>query len=256
MNRAISQALNILVVVAVIGFNALANSLPLNDRTTGQVAAQFDIYFMPAGYAFSIWGLIYLGLIAFAVYQALPGQRDNPRLGRIDLLFWLSSLANITWLVFWHYELFALSVLAMLTLLLSLIGIYQSLEVGRAGVTLAEKWLVHTPFSIYLAWVSVATIANIASLLDYLNWNGGGLSPVLWTVILLIIALAIGAAVSLPRADAAYLLVLVWSFIAIAVMQNETPLVMATAIVTALIALILAVSVFITGRRGWLPLSV
>lgn len=253
MNYIIRQVLNIVAVLAVIGFNGLANSLPLNGQTTGQVANRFDIYFMPAGYAFSIWGLIYLGLIAFAVYQVRPSQRDNSRLRRIDVLFWVSSLANIAWLVCWHYELFGYSVLAMLILLLSLIGIYQALEIGRTRVPLAEKWLVHVPFSIYLAWVSVATIANVAVLLDYLNWNGGGLSPVLWTVILLVVALAIGTAVSLPRADAAYLLVLVWSFIAIAVMQSEIPLVMITAIVTAIIAFILALGALITGRQNWLP---
>lgn len=252
MYRVVRQVFNIVAVLAVISFNGLANSLPLNGQTTGQVANQFDIYFMPAGYAFSIWGLIYLGLVAFAVYQVRPSQRDNPRLRRIDILFWLSSLANITWLVCWHYELFAYSVLAMLTLLLSLIAIYQTLEIGRTRVALAEKWLVHVPFSIYLAWVSVATIANIAVLLEYLGWNGGGLSPVLWTVILLVVALAIGAAVSLPRSDAAYLLVLAWAFTAIAVMQNETPVVMITAIVTAIIAFILALLVLITGRRAWL----
>jgi hypothetical protein len=91
----IRQFVNVLAVVAVLVVNGLANALPLNNQTTGEISDRFQVYFVPAGYVFSIWGLIYLGLLAFAVFQALPAQRDNPRLRRVGYLFAASCVANI-----------------------------------------------------------------------------------------------------------------------------------------------------------------
>ena len=125
----------------------MANALPLNGQSTGEISDRFQVYFVPAGYVFSIWGLIYLGLGAFAVYQALPAQREDPRLRRIGYLFALSCLANVAWLFLWHYEQFALTVVAMLPLLLSLIAIYLRLEIGRVRVPAIEEWLVRVPFA-------------------------------------------------------------------------------------------------------------
>ncbi len=244
------QLANILAVVATIVMNGLANALPLNGQTTGEISDRFQVYFVPAGYVFSIWGLIYLGLIGFAVYQGLPAQQGNPRLRRVGYLFSLSCVANIAWLFFWHYELFPLTLVAMLTLLVLLMVIYLRLEIGRAGVSPAEKWLVHIPFSIYLAWITVATIANVTTLLDFLNWGGWGLSPQAWAVIMLIAALGIASAVSLTRGDMAYMLVIVWAFAGIAVKQAGTPLVAGTAWVTAGLAVVmLVVGLLVKGRR-------
>lgn len=227
------QVVNVLAVVATIAINGLANALPLNGQTTGEISDRFQVYFVPAGYVFSIWGLIYLALVAFAVYQALPAQRDNPRLRRIGTLFALSCLANVVWLFLWHYEVFALTLIAMVALLLSLIAIYLRLEIGRAHVPAAEKWLAHVPFSIYLGWVTVATIANVTSVLDYANWDGWGISPEAWTVIMLVAGTAIAAAVGLTRADVAYMLVIVWAFVGIGVKHAGTPVVATAAWVTA-----------------------
>jgi benzodiazapine receptor len=244
------QWVNVLAVLAVIVINGLANALPLNGQTTGEISDRFQVYFVPAGYVFSIWGLIYLGLIAFAVYQALPSQRDNPRLRRIGYLFALSCVANIAWLFLWHYEIFPLTLVAMLSLLLLLIAIYLRLDIGRAQVSTAEKWLVHVPFSIYLGWITVATIANVTSLLDYLNWNGWGVSPEAWTVIMLVAGVAIASAVSLSRGDVAYMLVIVWAFAGIAVKHAGTPVVAtAASVTTALVALMLLVGLLFGGRR-------
>jgi len=168
--------INLLAVIVTIGVNGLANALPLNGQTTGEISDRFQVYFVPAGYVFSIWGLIYLGFTAFAVYQALPAQRDNPRLQRIGYLFALSCLANIAWLFLWHYEIFLLTLVAMVALLLLLVAIYLRLDINRVRVNRAERWLVHIPFSIYLGWITVATIANVTSVLDYLNWSGWGIS--------------------------------------------------------------------------------
>jgi hypothetical protein len=238
------QVVNVLAVLATIAINGLANALPLNGQTTGEVSDRFQVYFVPAGYVFSIWGLIYLALVAFAVYQALPAQRDNPRLRRIGTLFALSCLANVAWLFLWHYEVFALTLVAMVALLLSLIAIYLRLEIGRAHVSAAEKWLAHVPFSIYLGWVTVATIANVTSVLDYANWDGWGISPEAWTVIMLVAGTAIAAAVGFTRRDSAYMLVIVWAFVGIAVKHAGTPVVATAAWVTAAVvaAAIIAVS--------------
>jgi hypothetical protein len=116
---------------------------------------------VPAGYVFSIWGLIYLGLIAYAVYQALPAQAHNPDLRSIGYIFVLSSLANIGWILLWHYEVFPATVLVMSVLLVCLIGIYLRLDIGRKQVSNGMRWFVHLPFSIYLGWITVATIANV-----------------------------------------------------------------------------------------------
>lgn len=243
------QWVNVLAVMATLVINGLANALPLNGLTTGEVSDRFQVYFVPAGYVFSIWGLIYVALVAFAIYQALPAQRDSPRLRRIGYLFALSCVANIAWLFFWHYEVFPLTLVAMLSLLLLLIAIYLRLDIGRAQVSTAEKWLVHVPFSIYLGWITVATVANVTSLLDYLNWSGWGISPEAWTVIMLVAGVAIASAVSLTRGDVAYMLVIVWAFAGIAVKHAGTPVVATAAwVATALAALMLVVGWFFRKR--------
>jgi benzodiazapine receptor len=244
------QLVTVLAVVATIVMNGLANALPLNGQTTGEISDRFPVYFVPAGYVFSIWGLIYLGLIGYAVYQALPAQRGNPRLRRIGYLFGLSCVANIVWLFFWHYELFPLTLVAMIILLLLLIVIYLRLEIGQAQVPSAEKWLVHIPFSIYLGWITVATIANVTTLLYFLNWDGWGISSQAWAVIMLIVALGIASAVSLTRGDVAYMLVIVWAFAGIGVKQAVSPLVANAAWLTAVLAvLMLVVGVLAKGRH-------
>jgi hypothetical protein len=240
-------------VLATIAINALANIIPFNGQTTGEISDRFQVYFVPAGYVFAIWGLIYLGLVAFGVYQALSAQRENPRLRSIGWLFVLSCVANIAWIFFWHYEIFPLTLVVMLTLLLLLIVIYLRLDIGRTQVSAAEKWCVRVPFSIYLGWITVATIANVTDLLKYLNWSGWGISPEVWAVIMLIAGTIITALVILTRGDIAYGLVIVWAFIGIAVKQAATPLIANTAwVMTALVALLLVVG-FILGRRRELP---
>lgn len=244
------QWINVLAVVLTLVVNGLANALPLNGQTTGAISDQFKVYFVPAGYVFSIWGLIYLGLIAFAIYQALPAQRDNARMRQIGYLFALSCLANSVWIFFWHYGFFLLTLVAMATLLLCLIAIYLRLQIGRARVTTVEKWVVNIPFSIYLGWITVATIANVTSVLDYLKWNGWGLGPEAWMIIVLIVAVAIVSAVSLTRGDIAYMLVIVWAFVGVAVKQANSPIIATTTwIMTALVVLMLVLGAWLNKRR-------
>jgi hypothetical protein len=243
------QAANTLAVIATIVMNFLASALPLNGQTTGAISDRFQVFFVPAGYVFSIWGVIYLGLIAYSVYQSRPAQRENARLRAIDGAFVLSCVANVAWLFFWHYEQFVLTVPVMLALLGCLIYIYLQLGIGRAAVSAGERWFVHLPFSIYLGWITVATIANITSTLDSVRWDGWGVTPELWTVIMLAAGVIIAALMAATRRDVAYLLVLVWAYVGIAVKQAGAPLVANAALVAAgLIALAVAAA-FVLARR-------
>lgn len=247
------QYVNLLAVSATIVFNVLANALPLNGKYTGEISDRFDVYFVPAGYVFSIWGLIYLTWIAFAVYQLLPAQRTNPRLQRVGYLFALSCLANMAWLYLWHHEHFVATVVVMLTLLLLLIAIYLRFRIGRVRVTAAERWCVHVPFSIYLGWITVATIANVTAVLAWLQWSGWGISPETWTLIMLAAAVCIASAASLTRGDSAFALVLVWALAGIAVKHAQVPTVSIGAwVATALVALMATVGV-LKARRSTPP---
>jgi len=221
------QVVTIIGLVATLIVNALANILPLNGLRSGDVTAQYPVLFVPAPYV-------------FAIFQALPSQRENPRLRRIGGLFAVASLANCAWIFAWHYRNFPLSMLFMLILLGSLIGIYLRLGTGRTRVTRAETWAVRVPFSIYLGWITVATIANASQLLYVLGWDGWGLAPVTWTIIMLAAAVVVAALVAVTRRDVAYLAVPVWALIGIALRQTSTPAVslaawVATGIVTALL---------------------
>ncbi len=247
MKDIVRQIAVVLSTLAVIVVNALANALPLNGLTTGEISDRFDVYFVPAGYVFAIWGLIYLALVGYSIYQALPAQRENPRLRRTGWLYVLSCAANVAWLFLWHYEVFELTIVAMVVLLLSLIAIYLMLGTGRSRVSRVETWLVRVPFSIYLGWVSVATIANATSLLDYLNWSGWGIDPAWWAVIMLVAATGITILMSLTRGDVAYVLVIVWAFVGIAVEQSDTPLV---AITAAFLAGLVLGTLLLGIRRG------
>ena len=224
MARAVfRQIAVVLAVIVTIVVNGLANVLPLNGLQTGQISDRFQVFFVPAGYVFSIWGLIYLALIAYAIYQALPGQRDNPRLASTGYLFVLSCLANIIWLFLWHYEKFVFTLLAMFTLLALLIVIYLRLGIGKQAVSAGERWLVHLTFSIYLGWITVATIANVTSVLDYVKWSGWGIVPPVWAVIMLIVGALVGFLMALRHGDVAYNLVLLWAFTGIAVKHSASP---------------------------------
>jgi hypothetical protein len=234
------RILVVLTVLATLVVNGLANALPINGQTTAEISDRFEVLFTPAGYVFAIWGLIYIGLAALAVFQALPAQRDNPRLGRARGWIVLSGLANIAWILLWHYERYPLTLLAMLTILGSLIAAYISLEIGTEQVSRGERWFVQIPFSIYLGWISVATIANTTVLLDYLSWAGWGVGPEVWTGLMVAAALLIGWLMAYRRTDWAFPLVLVWAFIGIGVQNSTTQEIAYTAWIAAGLALISA----------------
>jgi benzodiazapine receptor len=244
------QLANILSVGLALAVNILASALPLNGQNTGEISDRFQVYFVPAGYVFAIWGVIYIGWIAFAIYQTRPSQRENPRLRRLGYAFALSGVFNAAWLFCWHYNLFGLSVLVMLGLLTLLIVSYLRVDVGNTHVSGVEKWCVDIPFSVYLGWITVAAGANITDYLYYIHWNGFGIAPQVWAVTMIVVASLLGALMTVLRRDSGYVFVLAWSFMGIAIKQSAAPLVAYTAWAAALVMLGLAIFSIIQRRRA------
>ena len=241
MQRTISDwGSNILAFIVVIMVNGLANALPIGGQTTGEVSANYESLFTPAGYTFSIWGLIYLGLLVFVIYQALPGQRQSIVLAKVTPYFVLNCLANSAWIFAWHNDLVVLSLLLMLVILASLLKIYSLLGIAHGAKSRGQRLLVNLPFSIYTGWITVATIANISAVQTGMGWNALGLDPVSWTILKLAIAGAIGATVCLRYKDIAFTLVVAWAALGIFAKQSATPEVAGAAAAIALVAAFLA----------------
>jgi benzodiazapine receptor len=228
------RLINLIAVLVTLLVNGLANALPLNGQTTGTISDRFPVLFTPAGYVFSIWGLIYIGMLAFGIYQALPSQASQARLEHIGWWFALSCFFNSAWIFLWHFNLFPLTLAAMLGLLLCLLIIYLRLQIGVSPVAAGELWLVDLPFSIYLGWISVAFIANFAVVLNYTGWNATDLPAVILTLVVLLAGVGLGIAMTLLRQEIAYPLVLVWAYIGIWLKQIlVSPLVGMTALLGA-----------------------
>jgi hypothetical protein len=209
--------------LAVIVVNALANTLPLNGQTTGEISNRLPVLFTPSGYVFSIWSLIYILLAVWIAGFWVRLKKGQVPSVKIATFFILSAFFNIIWLFLWHYEYFASSIAAMLGYLASLILLY--LQYGNEERGIMERF----PISVNLAWISIATIANISYVLTYYNWNGWGLSDQLWAVIMLTVATALALHVRFHHSDIPYALVFIWAFIGIAVKHQLDELLVTTA---------------------------
>ncbi len=243
----------IFTTVFALVLNGAANAIPLGGQSTGAISDSFHVLFVPAGYVFSIWGVIYIALLAYMVYHSLPAQRSNPRLRSTGWLVSLSSLANGIWILFWQFGYYALSLVTMFVLLAVLLAIYLRLDTGHTKFNGVEKWVVSIPFSIYLGWITVATIANITAVLSYLGFSGAGISAVAWTVILLVAGVAIAGIMAFTRSDVAYLLVLAWAFAGISVRWLAEPVLAVAGFTAAALVLVLLVASRLRAARP-LPL--
>ncbi|MBD1999362.1 tryptophan-rich sensory protein [Leptolyngbya sp. FACHB-541] len=226
----------LLAILATLTVNALSNFFPPEGLNIGEIANTVlqGVQITPANYAFAIWGLIYLGLITYGVYQLGPSRRSEPRIRRASGFLIIACLAQIIWVYLFTTQLFWLSVVAMLGILLSLIAAYLQLGIGHIRASRSQRWQAFAPFSIYLGWISVATVVNVASALYSNGWTGWGISDVSWTVIMLIVSAIIAAIVAVQRADVAFTLVFVWAYVAIAIRQLNTPAIWITAVVGAI----------------------
>jgi benzodiazapine receptor len=243
------QAVNIVAFIVTITVNMLAGSTTLlNGMTSGEVSDLYPTLVTPAGFTFSIWGIIYMLLLGFIVYQALPKNRDQPFLSQIGLLFALSGACNVSWLFLWHYEMVTYSLVLMFALLATLIWIYLRLDIGRAAVTLKEMAFVHLPFSVYLGWISIATIANVSVALTAVGWDGGGIEPVTWAIVIICVALLLSLAMLVTRKDIAFSFVVVWALLGILEKQSENQtIVLASEI--GIVLLLVAIGVTVAGSR-------
>ncbi len=201
--------------IAMVAVNFLAQALPINGMTPGEVSDSLPNLFAPAGFTFSIWGLIYLTLAVFTIYQlGFTKQFDKTAVpDKVRALFILSSLANIAWIFSWHYGFFAWSMFLMIVIFVTLIFINLSLD--REPLRRAEKLMVRLPFSLYFGWITVATVANATALLVSIGWDRFGLSEQTWAIIILIVAMLIGTATLVRRKDMTYGLVLIWAYVGI-----------------------------------------
>ena len=239
------QIANIISFMGVITANFLANYLPLNGYNTGELSAMYPNLFVPAGITFSIWGVIYLFLLGFIIYQSkglINRLNKSPNfVNDIGWLFFISSLANIAWILAWHYLMVFLSLIFMIILLFSLIGIYLRLNIGENYFTGAKKFFVNIPFSLYLGWITIATIANITAWLVSINWSGWGLSEVTWTIIVLIVGVIITILNSLNRTDSIYALVVIWAYTGIIIKRYQADPRYMSIIVTAAIGILIII---------------
>lgn len=235
------QLLTLIAILAAFSINIWSNLAPANGVTIGEISNKVyqDVLITPANYAFAIWGLIYLSLISFAIYQALPSQRHNPYLEQTGYLLVASSIAQIAWVFLFQYQFVLSSLVAMLLIWLPLLTIYLRLGIAYTDVSRTDQRLIHFPISIYFAWISVATIVNFALTLYKFNWSGWGLSPLTWTVIMLAIATILAIAANLIREDTTFLLVVLWALIAIAVRHVDNLIIVTIAGGLAIVLLIL-----------------
>jgi hypothetical protein len=244
------QLLTVLAILGSFVVNALSNLRPPNGQTIGDISnTQFaNVLVTPANYAFAIWGVIYIGLICFCVYQFLPPRKQHPNLNAVSYFVVLASVAQALWVYLFLERLFTFSVFAMLAILLCLIGAYVQLGYDRSPSP-QDRWLLRVPLSTYLGWISVATVVNVALTLYNAGWNGWGLSAEVWTVLMLIVSAGIGITLLLKRRDLAFALVLVWAFIAIAVKRSTIPAIALSAIILSAILLGLVLWVRVGSRR-------
>lgn len=245
-------ALNILLFIGMLTVNGLANGLPINGMTTGDISALYPNLFVPAGLTFSIWGLIYLLLLVFVAFQLYAAIRQDADLllpAKAQIVIGINFLLNMSWIFLWHYEKIFWSLAAMLGLLATLIWLFRQVR-----IPLSEKWhliALRAPLSIYYGWISVATIANVTALLVSLDWAGWGLPPNAWTVIMMIVASVLALLMLWKHACLVYALVVIWAFIGIIVKRSAQSIVHGDIIAAAwiLIALITLLGIYTVVRQ-------
>lgn len=242
---------NLIALVATFVVNTYAAVLGLNGRQTGQISDLYPVLITPPGYVFQIWTVIYALLLVYGVYQALPSKRGEGFHSKIGYWFLISCVANMVWLFAWHWGYIVPSVVPMFALLASLIMIYLRLGIGRSDAPLGERLAVHLPFSVYLGWITVAPIANVAAALNSLGLGGLGLGEATWTAVVVAIAVAITAAVLLTRGDVAYSLVIIWALVGIAIKQAAIqPVYLASIAGAVIIAVVMVIALVLKARGG------
>lgn len=233
----VKQFLVIIATFGVVLINYLAGIGQINNITPGEISDKYPTIITPAGYAFSIWSLIYLGLIAFSIYQALPSQTDNPRFLRIRTLYIANCAANCGWIYLWHYDYIVVSILVMLFILLTLVLINLNL---RGIESAAETWTTKVPFNIYFGWITVATILNASIVLVYFDVQTSASISVILAYLLIATAVVLAIIIRRTFDFPSYALTVAWALIAIAVKQYAETAIMIAAVAGAIISILMA----------------
>ncbi|MEN3035486.1 MAG: hypothetical protein ABC537_04195 [Candidatus Methanosuratincola sp.] len=223
MNSNLLRILNLVGFALTVSVNALASAYALNGRTTAQVSDLYPTVVTPAGITFSIWGVIYLMLGVFAIAPFFMRKTSLDFVGKIGPLFALGCVFNIAWLLLWHYDYIAHSVFAMLALFLTLMAIYFVVGIGRLQLPFRERLVFQVPFSLYLGWITVAFVVNIAAALVYLGWDRLGLSEIQWGVVAVGLTTAIALVSVFSKRDVVYLLVILWALLGISIKPGVMP---------------------------------
>ncbi|MBM6616524.1 tryptophan-rich sensory protein [Bacillus suaedaesalsae] len=210
--------LNVLAYLIMIAVNIAAETIPINEQTTGEISNRLPVFIQPANYAFSIWGFIYVLLAIWLLYSFFPSRRSLPIYSETSLLFIVSCLLNSLWIIVWHYELFLLSVVVMLSLLVTLLLLYRKLTV------LMTQEFERVPFSVYLGWIIIASLVNISYYLVYINWDVFVSAQVIWTIVFLFFGFAIALSFRVTYLDRWIPLVISWAYVGIGIKQfNSNP---------------------------------
>ena len=206
--------LNAVAFLCMLVLNGLANALSLGGVRTGDISDKYPNLFTPSAPTFAIWGVIYLLLAGFTLYQTGWRKRVSARadelVAQVAGWFALSCVLNMAWLICWHFDLIGLSVLMIFALLAVLI--LMTARVRDMSATWVEKVLVQAPFHFYLGWITVAAIANMSLWLTKLGWDGWGLSPQAWTVVLLVFGTILSLAAVLKNGDWVFGLAVKWGY--------------------------------------------
>jgi benzodiazapine receptor len=255
VNLTVYQTANVIAVIAALIMNTLVNILPLNGVTTGQVSDSYPNLFTPPGYVFSIWSVIYALAIIFMIYQARPSQRKEPYLVQIGFLYLIGAIANVSWLFVFQYsygvpQLLIVTLIPMTVLLLCLLAIYQRLGIGKIEVSRNRKLAVDLSISVYLGWISLAIIANIASVLNVLIPSIPMPTQALWTALAVVVAFMITVLMTWTRRDFAFGLVVIWASIGIALNRSAIPLIFTTSAASAAIIAILILLAPLAAKKG------
>jgi len=233
--------------IAMITVNAMANAIPINGYNTGEISSMYPNLFVPAGFTFGIWGVIYFLLLIYVSYssQLLWKHKEQTAAfkaaNHIAPLFILSCTLNAIWIVNWHYLYIYLSLFIMLMLLKTLVSITNQFETFKKELSITQQFILVTPFTVYLAWICVATIANTTALLVNIHWNGLNIAPWIWSCSMIVIACLLAAVYTLTRGAVAFALVIAWALFGIYKGQLATTTVSTTAIAGVVFCILLAI---------------
>jgi len=262
MDKAKMHSLKVPVAVTfllMLVVNTLSVVLPINGVTPGEVSDSYPNLFAPAGITFAIWGVIYLALAAYTLYQfGMNRKNQDPAksvfAARVRSYFVISSIANSAWIFAWHYRFIPVAMALITVMLICLIAV--NILTHREDLTAGDRIFVRFPFSIYFGWITVATIANATTLLVSMGWDGLGFSESTWTMVILIVGALIGSLTLLKNRDIAYGLVLVWAYTGILIkhlsaagFNGQYKLVIATVIACIVIFLLAVFKVLFAGRK-------